>query len=215
MPLSTDNPILGPRFADALAYAHELHRAQIRKGSEIPYVSHLLAVAGIVLEHGGDEDEAIAGLLHDAAEDQGGQPVLDTIALRFGDRVAQIVEGCSDSLAVDDTQKAPWKERKVKYLAHFAGCDASTRRVSMADKLHNCRTTIADLHEHGARTFERFNAARAEQLWFYRAFVDSARALDDGPLARLLERNVAELERLAHLPTPHAATTAGAPGVTS
>lgn len=198
MPTSTTTARLGPRFSAALVLADELHRAQVRKGGEVPYVSHLLAVAATVLEHEGDEDEAIAALLHDAAEDQGGEPTLAVIRDRFGERVAAVVRGCSDSLAIDPSQKPPWIERKRKYLDHFAEADASTRLVSMADKLHNCRTTVSDLYMVGAATWQRFNATREHQLWFYRAFVDRARALGGKPrLVAELERAVAELERIA------------------
>lgn len=205
MPASTDEPRLGPRFAEALVYAEALHRRQIRKGVDIPYVSHLMAVSAIVLEHGGSEDEAIGALLHDAVEDQGGVPTLEHIRQRFGSAVAEIVAGCSDSMVADDTMKPPWRERKVKYLDHFKDAPASVRLVSMADKLHNCRSTVADLHHDGPATWSKFNAAREDQLWFYRTFTELARTADPAfakrPLiTRLLaelERAVSDLERLA------------------
>lgn len=194
----TDNPILGARFADALAYTHALHRHQIRKGSDTPYISHLLAVAGLSLEHGGDEDIAIAALLHDAVEDQGGLPVLAEIRERFGDRVGHIVLGCSDSTADKGTMKPPWRLRKQRYLKHFEhDSDPDVRLVSMCDKLHNCRTTVSDLHEHGPSTFDKFNASRADIVWFYRAFADLCQKVHPGPLANELGRVVSELERLA------------------
>lgn len=194
----TDNPLLGARFADALSYTHSLHRHQIRKGSETPYISHLLAVAGLALEHGGDEELAIAALLHDSVEDQGGLPVLAEITERFGKRVAHIVLGCSDSTADKGTMKPPWRLRKQRYLKHFEqDADRDVRLVSMCDKLHNCRTTVSDLHEQGLTTFDKFNATRADIVWFYREFADLAARVHPGALANEIARIVAELERLA------------------
>ncbi len=132
---------LGGRFRQALAYSDELHQAQRRKGSGAPYIAHLLGVAAIVLEHGGTEDEAIAALLHDAVEDQGGPPTLAAIQQRFGRRVAAIVAGCTDA---DTVPKPPWQERKEAYLAHLATADAGVCLVSAADKLYNLRTIVAD-----------------------------------------------------------------------
>lgn len=167
-------PPLGPRFEDALVYASRLHREQLRKQTAVPYVSHLLAVCGLVLEDGGDEDEAIAALLHDAVEDQGGAPRLEEIRARFGPRVAEIVEGCSDT---DQVPKPPWRLRKEAYLAHLA--DAATSesvlRVSAADKLHNARSVLTERHVIGEEVWERFNAGRDEQLWYYRAIVEVLR----------------------------------------
>lgn len=194
----TDTPILGPRFADALTFTHGLHRHQIRKGSTTPYISHLLAVAGLCLEHGGDEDTAIAALLHDSVEDQGGLPVLAEIRERFGARVGHIVLGCSDSTADKGAMKPPWRLRKQRYLKHFEhDADADVQLVSMCDKLHNCRTTVSDLHEHGLSTFDKFNATRDDIVWFYRAFSDLTQRLHPGPLANELSRIVSELERLS------------------
>ncbi|MCX7168598.1 MAG: HD domain-containing protein [Rhodocyclales bacterium] len=132
---------LTARFSEALTLAHHLHGGQVRKGTAVPYVAHVLAVAGIALEHGADEDEAIAALLHDAVEDCGGAPVLADIRHRFGDRVADIVSACSDT---DVTPKPPWQARKEAYLAHLKDAPASVRLVSAADKLHNARTILAD-----------------------------------------------------------------------
>lgn len=194
----TDTPLLGGRFADALAYTHTLHRHQVRKGSETPYISHLLAVAGLALEHGGDEDLAIAALLHDAIEDQGGMPIHAEIRERFGERVAHVVLGCSDSASEKGSMKPPWRRRKDIYLKHFEhDADPDVRLVSMCDKLHNCRTTVSDLHEQGLSTYEKFNASGGDIVWFYRTFADLALRVQPGPLARELDRVVAELERLS------------------
>ncbi|HEV3138536.1 MAG TPA: HD domain-containing protein, partial [Pirellulales bacterium] len=132
---------LTARFSEALAYAAELHGDQLRKGSGVPYFSHLLAVAAIALEHGASEDEAIAALLHDAVEDQGGAPVRDEIRRRFGRGVADIVDGCTDA---DTLPKPPWRERKEKYLAHLPTAGASVQLISAADKLHNARSLLQD-----------------------------------------------------------------------
>src|SRR5690242_11922283 len=139
MPRALSNP-LSDRFNDALVYAHNLHRDQPRKGRDIPYIGHLLGVASLVLENGGDEDMAIAALLHDAVEDQGGLPRRDEIQRKYGERVAEIVMGCTDSDATDPIQKLPWCDRKVAYIAHVRDeADGAVRLVSLADKVHNAR----------------------------------------------------------------------------
>ncbi|HXK34176.1 MAG TPA: HD domain-containing protein [Dehalococcoidia bacterium] len=166
-----DGTLLTKRFDDAFAYAAELHREQKRKGTDIPYVSHLLSVAALVLEHGGDEDEAIAALLHDAAEDQGGQEALNQIRQRFGPAVADIVAACSDTF---ETPKPPWTERKEAYIAHVRAASPSTRLVSAADKLHNARTILADLRTHGPDVWRRFTVGDPEQiLWYYESLLDA------------------------------------------
>jgi (p)ppGpp synthase/HD superfamily hydrolase len=185
---------LTARFEDALGYAVRLHAGQLRKGTAIPYVAHPLAVAGLVLEHGGDEDEAIAALLHDAAEDCGGRPVLDEICARFGERVAAIVEGCSDSLTAGE--KAPWWERKTEYLKHLRKAPPSVRLVSAADKLHNARAILADYRAIGDDLWERFTAKRDGTLWYYGTLVDLFRDLGPHHLAEELTRVVSELRRL-------------------
>jgi len=149
----TRSPRLGDRFTDALAYATGLHARQRRKGTDVPYIAHLLGVAAIVLEDGGDEDEAIAALLHDAVEDQGGQPTLAAIRARFGARVAEIVLGCTDA---DTVPKPPWRWRKEQYIAHVRHASASVRRVSLADKLHNARAILHDQRQIGDAVFARF-----------------------------------------------------------
>lgn len=159
------NRSLGDRFDQALQRACELHRSQFRKGTEIPYLSHLLAVASLVLEDGGDEDQAIAALLHDAVEDRGGRPTLDSIRSEFGDRVASIVEACSDT---DIQPKPPWRERKESYLGHLRKePSAEVLRVSAADKLHNARCIVADYRRCGESVWQRFNAGKEEQAWYY------------------------------------------------
>ena len=182
---------LGPRFIDALAYAHSVHAGQSRKGTTVPYLAHVLGVCALVLEDGGGEDEAIGALLHDAVEDGGGPPVLEEIRRRFGDRVADIVRACSDT---DETPKPPWKERKTRYVAHLRTAEADARRVSCADKLHNARSILRDYRLEGERLWDRFNAPAAEQLWYYRALVEAFRQPGRTPLVDELERVVRQLE---------------------
>jgi (p)ppGpp synthase/HD superfamily hydrolase len=159
---------VSPRFHDALAYASILHAAQARKTTQIPYVAHLLAVASIVMEAEGTEDEAIAALLHDAAEDQGGVKTLDDIRRRFGDTVANIVAECSDTFA---NPKPEWERRKREYIERLRTADKSTLLVSAADKLHNARATLGDLRKHGTSVWERFSGTREQTLANYRALI--------------------------------------------
>lgn len=170
--MSTPDPILGDRFASAVATAVELHGGQARKGGRVPYLSHLLAVAGLVLEDGGDEDEAIAALLHDAAEDAGGRETLEAIRGYFGERVALIVAGCSDAMPGRGETKAPWERRKAAYTGELQTADASVVRVSLADKLHNGRSLLADLEAHGPAVWSRFNAPPDRQAWYYRTLLE-------------------------------------------
>ncbi len=185
---------LSVRFERALAYAAKLHAKQVRKGSRVPYVAHLLAVASLALEHGASEDEAIAALLHDAVEDQGGLKTLATIERRFGPAVAAIVLACSDTVV---TPKPPWRLRKEAYLAHLQRAPASVRLVSAADKVHNARSTVADLRRLGPRVWTRFHAGPAEQLWYYRSLVAIFDERGPKPLAEELSRAVREMQRLA------------------
>ena len=182
------------RFDEALVFASELHREQRRKGSDVPYVAHLLGVAAIAIEHGATEDEAIAALLHDAVEDQGGAATREKIRARFGDAVVAIVDGCTDS---DVTPKPPWRARKERYIAHVRTAPHSVRLVSMSDKVHNVRSVIADYRVLGEEVWKRFRGGgRDGTLWYYRALVDVFRESDASPLALELERVVVELERL-------------------
>lgn len=184
-------PPLGRRFDRALAMARELHSHQLRKGTKIPYISHLMAVCSLVLDNGGDEDEAIAALLHDAVEDQGGQETLGRIHQQFGERVANIVEACSDT---DEIPKPPWRVRKEAYIAHLNDpkLPPGTLRVSLADKLHNARAILFDLHA-GRDVFSHFNAGRDEQLWYYDALASTFAGQPNGPMAAELRRVVDEL----------------------
>jgi hypothetical protein len=185
---------VGQRFDRAVAFARELHTDQRRKGTDIPYVAHLLAVASLVLEDGGSEDEAIAAMLHDAVEDQGGPPTLRRIEQQFGRNVARIVEACSDT---DVTPKPPWRERKEAYVAHLAHADASTLRVSLADKLHNARAILFDTQVVGDDVWTRFSAGRDEVIWYYGALAEAFAARDAGPMVAELRRTVEAIKRLA------------------
>ncbi len=184
---------LSARFEEALVYAAHLHRDQVRKATPVPYVSHLLAVASLVLEHGGTEDEAIAGLLHDAIEDQGGRKTRDEIATRFGATVVDIVEGCTDS---DVEPKPAWRPRKEAYVAHIARASAATRLVSAADKLHNARSILRDYRDQGEELWARFKGGRDGTLWYYRALCDAFRQAGTSSLVEELVRTVEELERV-------------------
>jgi (p)ppGpp synthase/HD superfamily hydrolase len=178
---------LSGQFIDALAYATELHDGQTRKGTEIPYVSHLLAVCGLVLENGGGETEAIAALLHDGPEDRGGEATLADIRSRYGDGVADIVAACSDTF---ETPKPPWKARKEAYIAAIAHKSEGARLVSAADKLHNARAILADLREHGSALWDRFNAGGDDVLWYYRSLCDALAVHGETPLVDGLRRTV-------------------------
>jgi (p)ppGpp synthase/HD superfamily hydrolase len=187
-------PFLTERFDDALAYASHIHRAQRRKGSEIPYVSHLLAVAAIALENGADEDQAIAALLHDAVEDQGGLAQLETIRARFGEAVAAIVADCTDA---HEEPKPEWRPRKEAYIASLAHKPARSLAVSLADKTHNASAINADLRAVGAEVWDRFTGGGDGTLWYYRALSDAFRKHAPGIAAERFAREVAEMEELA------------------
>jgi (p)ppGpp synthase/HD superfamily hydrolase len=187
---------LSERFERALQYASVIHAGQFRKSTGIPYISHLLGVASIALEYGADEDEAIAALLHDAGEDAGGENRVADIRVRFGDRVAKIVEGCSDTLI---SPKPEWRERKEKYIAHLDPADASTILVSASDKLYNARAILSDLRRDGDTVFDRFNGKKDGTLRYYRALVTAFRKHGDSELLDELDRVVCEIETLAQL----------------
>ena len=161
----TSTPKLTGQFSKALVYAELKHHNQVRKGGDIPYVGHLLTVAGLVINDGGSEAQAIAALLHDAVEDQGGPPTLDEIRANFGDEVARIVDECSDT---DEKPKPPWLDRKRKYIEHLAEVGDDTLLVSVADKLDNARSMLRDYHTHGPSLWERFNRKNPQDhLWYY------------------------------------------------
>lgn len=190
--------VLTDRFDRALLYATHVHGGQVRKGTSTPYVAHLLAVAATVLEYGGDEELAIAALLHDSGEDQGGNARLDDVYNRFGERVARIVTACSDSLA--DTgageRKAHWQDRKDAYLKHLQSADEDILRVSLADKVHNARAILRDLRkpEVGEKIWSRFSQPKEQTLWYYRSLADTFCDMLPGQLANELSEIVEVLE---------------------
>lgn len=178
------------RLAQAASFALTVHATQLRKGTSIPYISHLLAVSSLVLEHGGDEDQAIAGLLHDAVEDHGieQQPIIRD---RFGERVARIVADCTDAEVLP---KPPWRERKERYIAHLRDVPIDSALVSCCDKLHNARAIVMDAKTHGLALFDRFSQPREGTLWYYRSLADIFAERISSPLSRELSAVVEEME---------------------
>jgi (p)ppGpp synthase/HD superfamily hydrolase len=195
------NP-LSDRFNEALVYAATLHRDQARKGTQIPYVSHLLAVAALVIENGGNEAQAIAALLHDAFEDQGIDKA-DEIRSKFGEAVLAVVMACTDATVPKGVEKPPWRERKESYIERVEHEPAAMKLVSAADKLHNARAILADYRDLGEKLWERFNGGKDGTLWYYRSLVEAFRGSGEaGGLRRLVEeldRVVSDLERLARV----------------
>jgi (p)ppGpp synthase/HD superfamily hydrolase len=193
--------VLGPRVAEAVAFAIRIHGDQVRKGTSTAYLTHLLAVASLVGESGGTEDEVIAGMLHDAVEDGGGSPVLEAIEASFGPGVAAIVKSCTDDESVGE--KAPWLERKRTYMANLLVAPIPVLRVVCADKLHNVQAIAKDLRNHGSAVFERFRGDREGTLWYYRsiarlfgALIQDEPGLDSGlrAMIRELRESVGRLE---------------------
>jgi (p)ppGpp synthase/HD superfamily hydrolase len=197
---STD---LSERFSDAFQCACRWHADQRRKVSGAPYVAHLLGVAGIVLDSGGSEDEAVAALLHDAVEDQGGAEARRKIERLFGAAVAQVVDECTDT---DETPKPPWRERKEAFVARVPVMSASARLVTAADKLDNVRGLIQGYYEQGETLWTRFRGGRAGALWYHRAVADAICRAESTPLAQRLNREVTRLESLVRAGLPEAAT---------
>jgi (p)ppGpp synthase/HD superfamily hydrolase len=199
---------LSSRFEEALVHVAQLHARQGRKGSRIPYLAHLLGVASIVLQYGGKEDEAIAALLHDAVEDQGGKAMREEIRAKYGEKVATIVDGCTDS---DTFPKPPWRQRKEQYIAHIFEASSSVLLVSAADKLENARAILKDHRAIGNRVWLRFKGRKDGSLWYYRQMVNAYRSAKNlsrdkrvGPLVAELDRVVMEIERRSGLGSPYA-----------
>ena len=187
-------PKLGPRLLRPFRFAAEKHKGQTRKASTIPYITHLMGVASLVLEAGGDEDLAIGALLHDVVEDCGGAPMLKEVRRRFGKRVAKVVDGCTDA---DTYPKPPWRERKEKYIRHLKSADADTQLVSAADKLNNVRSILSDYRVLGESVWSRFNGGRDGTLWYYRTLLDVFLQHERNRITCDLELAVNELESLA------------------
>jgi len=186
--------VFSERFARALAYAEKLHARQRRKVTNKPYIGHLMSVTSIVIAYGGDEEMAIAALLHDAVEDQGGLLRLREIQRKFGKRVARIVDGCTDSYT---EPKPPWLVRKQDYIARVASEPQDTLLVSAADKVSNARDILQDVRVDGDAAFERFQGKKEGTLWYYRTLVTEFRKAGSNPLVDELNRVVTELERVA------------------
>lgn len=187
--------MLTSRLSEALALAVQAHDGQTRKGSAIPYVAHPMGVASIALEHGADEEQAMAALLHDAIED-GGANYAQRIRQQFGERVATLVEGCTDGVPDALGRKAPWPERKKAYLSHLEQAHDDVLLVSGSDKLHNARAIVEDLRAVGLAVFDRFTASKAETLWYYESLtvVFERRG---APMAGALRRTVDAMQQLA------------------
>ena len=187
-----DEAGLSPRFDRALLYAADKHRNQLRKDGRVPYIAHLLGVSALVLEHDGDENQAIAALLHDAPEDQGGVETLEEIRGLFGDDVADIVNGCTEKLELG---KREWRTRKTLHLDHMRQLPPRTLLVVLADKVHNGRAVLADFSKVGLDVFQRFGGKLEGTLWYYRQMADLFGKLLDGALSQELGRIVSEMEQ--------------------
>jgi (p)ppGpp synthase/HD superfamily hydrolase len=185
---------LSPQFDQALHYAVLVHAGQHRKGTAIPYLSHLLGVVSIALEYGATEVEAIGALLHDTGEDAGGRGRIEDIRHRFGSPVAKIVEGCTDS---DVVPKPAWRKRKVDYILHLPEASRSVRLVSASDKLHNARAILRDYRGHGEALWSRFNGGKDGTLWYYRSLVRAFTQAGANELIKELDRVVSEIEKLS------------------
>lgn len=194
VPAKRNTITLGPRFLRAFEFAAKQHAGQTRKASTIPYLAHLIGVASLVLEAGGDEDLAIAALLHDVVEDCGGEPMLKEVRRRFGSRVANIVDGCTDAYVIP---KPPWRERKLAYLEHLKSADDGTRLVSAADKLNNVRSILSDYRAVGEFVWKRFTGGREGTLWYYRALLEEFLTREPNRITRDLKLAVEELESIA------------------
>lgn len=191
---------LGPRFLRAFHFAAEMHSGQTRKASSIPYITHLMGVASLVLEAGGDEDLAIAALLHDVVEDCGGVPMLKEVRRRFGKRVADVVDGCTDAYEIP---KPPWRDRKESYIRRLRKENADTRLVSAADKLNNVRSILSDYRIVGEAVWSRFNGGRDGTLWYYRTLRDEFLRSKHNRIVRDFDLAVCELESLTCTPGAH------------
>jgi len=195
MPVLRSLMKISEKFEEALVYATQAHGNQMRKKTGIPFVAHILGVTAIALEYGASETEAISALLHDTVEDCGGADRLRDIREKFGDDVAGIVDGCTDTY---ETPKPPWLERKRAYIEHLKDSDSPTRLVSASDKLHNTRAILAELRRHGTDVFDRFGGKKDGTLWYYRTLVTAFREHGNHTdLIGELDRVVTEIEKLA------------------
>jgi len=182
------------RFEKALSLATQLHAEQTRKNSTVPYLAHLLSVTSLVMEDGGDENEAIAALLHDAVEDQGGLLILEEIRAIFGENVANIVLGCTDAVR---KPKPPWRARKEEYLRHLREAPEAVLRVSLADKIHNARSILSDLRYGGDDIWQSFNGGKEGTLWYYHSLAEIFQIRSDSPMSHELMLITDELDKIA------------------
>ena len=187
--------MLSERLSQALALAIEAHNGQFRKETTIPYIAHPMAVASIALEYGADEDQAMAALLHDAVED-GGAKYAEVIRSKFGDRVADIVNDCTDGVPDNNGIKPPWKQRKESYISHLKSASDDVLLVSGSDKLHNARAIVSDLQNIGVRVFDRFQSPKEETLWYYQTLADIFKQRN-APTAKALSETVAQMHALS------------------
>ncbi len=178
------------RFDQVLLLCASLHRHQIRKDGRTPYVAHLLAVAALVLEDGGSEDEAIAALLHDSVEDQGGLEILEKIKQDFGENVAKIVAGCTES---ETFPKPPWKERKSRYLQQIRAGSKAVQRVFLADKLHNSRCLLLQLQQEGKGVWQQFRGGKSGTFKFYQSLLSSYKI--EGNMKQEFKKVITQLEK--------------------
>ncbi len=192
--MSSNRQMLSRKFEEALVYSNKLHADQRRKQSQVPYIAHLLGVTSLVLEDGGDENEAIAALLHDAVEDQGGLDTLEEIRQRFGDNIADIVFAVTDAYTFP---KPPWKDRKEKYIDSISSASPQALRVSLADKVYNARSTLRDIRIEGESAWERFNGGKSGILWYYRRLIEEFSKRGPSNLLNELIRIVDQLELLS------------------
>lgn len=194
MTLNLENTtLLTSRFEEALVFATRLHGKQIRKMTGVPYISHLLSVSALVLEDHGTEDEAIAALLHDAMEDQGGQETGDLIRAKFGDVVANLVEDCSEE---EEWSQLTWREYKQKYIDKFASNSLSARRIALADKLHNARSNRSELLIYGDKAWNISRGKKEGTLWFYRSLIEIGKKDGFSFLINELQQVVSDLEKM-------------------
>jgi (p)ppGpp synthase/HD superfamily hydrolase len=184
--------VLSQKFEDALCYAAHVHAGQTRKGTEVPYLSHLMAVASLVLDYGGDEEQAIAALLHDAVEDAGGVRRLEDIRLRFGEIVAAIVDACTDTF---EDPKPPWRQRKAALIIRIPKLPRPASLVCAADKLHDVRTILSELRQSGEAIWTRFKGGKDGTLWYNRCLVQAFRTGGVTPVIEELDRVVTRIEQ--------------------
>ena len=187
--------MISEHLSQALALAIEAHNGQFRKETTIPYIAHPMAVASIALEYGADEDQAMAALLHDASED-GGAKYAEIIRSKFGDRVADIVDGCTDGVPDNNGIKPPWRQRKESYIAHLKSASDDVLLVSGSDKLHNARAIVSDLQNIGLKVFDRFSSSKADTLWYYRTLADIFKQRNT-PTAKVLSETVTQMHALS------------------